>query len=179
MSTTTSNFSLFKYDTTNDASTAFSITNALNNNWDKLDANCVKRLSTTAATGNTVRPVYVDSSGQIQSCSYNIPTSTGLTATTSLSENGYIKFSNNILLNFGKTTGNNTATSKEVILPYAYTTYYSISTMSASVSSEGGFTLANFTAQTLSTFSFLAPSRTKNNSTTWVSTAIQFLTTGY
>ena len=94
MSTTTSNFSLFKYDTTNDASTAFSITNALNNNWDKLDANCVKRLSTTAATGNTVRPVYVDSSGQIQSCSYNIPTTTGLTATTSLSENGYIKFSN-------------------------------------------------------------------------------------
>ena len=93
MSTTTSNFSLFKYDTTNDASTAFSITNALNNNWDKLDANCVKRLSTSAATGNTVRPVYVDSSGQIQSCSYNIPTSTGLTATTSLSENGYIKFS--------------------------------------------------------------------------------------
>ena len=101
MSTTTSNFGLFKYDTTNDASTAFSITNALNNNWDKLDANCVKRLSTSAATGNTVRPVYVDSSGQIQSCSYNIPTSTGLTATTSLSENGYIKFSNSLCLQWG------------------------------------------------------------------------------
>ena len=93
MSTTTSNFGLFKYDTTADAQTAFSITNALNNNWDKLDSNCVRRLSTSAATGSGVRPVYVDASGQVQTINYDLPTTAPLTATTSLSENGYIKFS--------------------------------------------------------------------------------------
>lgn len=93
MSTTTSNFNLFKYDTTADAQTAFSITNALNNNWDKLDSNCVRRLSTSAATGSGVRPVYVDASGQVQTINYDLPSTQPLTATTSLSENGYIKFS--------------------------------------------------------------------------------------
>lgn len=101
MSTTTTNFDLFKYDTTADAQTAFSITNALNNNWDKLDANCVKRGSTTDATGSTTRPVYVDASGQIQPCANEIPSGDFLTATTSLAENGYIKFSNNLLINWG------------------------------------------------------------------------------
>ena len=103
MSTTTSNFGLFKYDTTADAQTAFSITNALNNNWDKLDSNCVRRLSTSAATGSGVRPVYVDASGQVQTINYDLPTTAPLTATTSLSENGYIKFSNSLLLNWGLT----------------------------------------------------------------------------
>ena len=93
MSTTTSNFKLFKYDTKADAQTAFSITNALNNNWDKLDSNCVRRLSTSAATGSGVRPVYVDASGQVQTINYDLPSTQPLTATTSLSENGYIKFS--------------------------------------------------------------------------------------
>lgn len=38
MSTTTSNLGLFKYDTSTDANTAFSIDTALNNNWDTLDS---------------------------------------------------------------------------------------------------------------------------------------------
>lgn len=97
MSTTTTNFDLFKYDTTADAQTAFSITNALNNNWDKLDANCVKRGSTTDATGSATKPVYVDASGQIQPCANEIPSGDFLTATTSLAENGYIKFSSMLL----------------------------------------------------------------------------------
>ena len=37
MSELTPNLELFKYDVTNDATTSFSITNALNNNWDILD----------------------------------------------------------------------------------------------------------------------------------------------
>lgn len=37
MSSTTPNLGLFKYDPTTDANVAFSITNALNNNWDKID----------------------------------------------------------------------------------------------------------------------------------------------
>ena len=92
MSTYTSRFNLFKYDTTADAKSAFSITQALNNNWDALDLSAVKR-GTTAAIGNSSTPVYVDATGTIQPCSYSIPTSSGLTATTSLAENGYIKFS--------------------------------------------------------------------------------------
>ena len=105
MSTTTSNFKLFKYDTKADAQTAFSITNALNNNWDKLDSNCVRRLSTSAATGSGVRPVYVDASGQVQTINYDLPSTQPLTATTSLSENGYIKFSNNFHKDFSHKIG--------------------------------------------------------------------------
>ena len=117
MSTTTSNFKLFKYDTTADAQTAFSITNALNNNWDKLDSNCVRRLSTSAATGSGVRPVYVDASGQVQTINYDLPSTQPLTATTSLSENGYIKFSTGLSIVWGQGTSNGSAMS--VLMPIA------------------------------------------------------------
>ena len=40
MSSTTSNLGLFKYDTTADSNVAFSITKALNNNWDIIDEKC-------------------------------------------------------------------------------------------------------------------------------------------
>ena len=40
MSTYTKNLNLFKYDTSKDANVAFSITKALNNNWDIIDAKC-------------------------------------------------------------------------------------------------------------------------------------------
>lgn len=130
MSTTTTNFDLFKYDTTADAQTAFSITNALNNNWDKLDANCVKRGSTTDATGSTTRPVYVDASGQIQPCANEIPAGDFLTATTSLAENGYIKFSNNICFFYVKgvkpAVGANSITQWSYTLPIAITNLYSL-----------------------------------------------------
>lgn len=42
MSTTTSNLGLFKYDVSADAQVAFSITQALNNNWDILDKSIMK-----------------------------------------------------------------------------------------------------------------------------------------
>ena len=41
MSSTTPNLGLFKYNTTADANVAFSITKALNNNWDIIDAKCM------------------------------------------------------------------------------------------------------------------------------------------
>lgn len=123
MSTTTSNFELFKYDTTADAQTAFSITNALNNNWDKLDSNCVRRLSTSAATGSGVRPVYVDASGQVQTINYDLPSTQPLTATTSLSENGYIKFSNGALIVWGITEALGQDVSITVTLPITLLTY--------------------------------------------------------
>ena len=93
MSDKTPNFNLFKYDTVADSESAFSITRALNNNWDLLDANCVKRNSTDAATGSPTRPVYVDEKGQIQACSKDLLDDGYLTATVLLDENGYIKFS--------------------------------------------------------------------------------------
>ena len=40
MSTYTNNLNLFKYDTITDAKRAFSIDDALNNNWDVIDALC-------------------------------------------------------------------------------------------------------------------------------------------
>lgn len=54
MSTTTTNLGLFKYDTSTDAQVAFSITNALNNNWDKIDT-AIANISgvTTTASGRS------------------------------------------------------------------------------------------------------------------------------
>lgn len=45
MSSTTPNLGLFKYNTTADANVAFSITKALNNNWDKIDTEIAKKLN--------------------------------------------------------------------------------------------------------------------------------------
>lgn len=50
MSTTTANLGLFKYNTETDGNVAFSINQALNNNWDILDA--IDRHITTLTTGN-------------------------------------------------------------------------------------------------------------------------------
>lgn len=49
MSTTTTNLGLFKYDVTMDANVPFNINNALNNNWDRLDA--IDREITTLTNG--------------------------------------------------------------------------------------------------------------------------------
>lgn len=47
MSTTTENLGLFKYDVSADRDTSFSITNALNNNWDKIDNKAVQKTGDT------------------------------------------------------------------------------------------------------------------------------------
>ena len=96
MSTTTPNLNLFKYDTTSatDLASAFNINTALNNNWDALDEKCVTVASKGTAYGGTQQPVYVNSAGQIATCDAYSEIPAGLTAEVSLSENGYIKFSN-------------------------------------------------------------------------------------
>lgn len=66
MSTTTANLGLFKYNTSTDANTSFSIDTALNNNWDKIDSNCMQKVS---AAGGTAQPVYINSSGEIKALS--------------------------------------------------------------------------------------------------------------
>lgn len=47
MSTTTENLGLFKYDVGADRNVSFSITNALNNNWDKIDNKAVQKTGDT------------------------------------------------------------------------------------------------------------------------------------
>ena len=120
MSDKTPNFNLFKYDTVADSESAFSITRALNNNWDLLDANCVKRNSTDAATGSPTRPVYVDEKGQIQACSKDLLDDGYLTATVLLDENGYIKFSNDFMMQFSRIFYNHELSHRNVIFPQSF-----------------------------------------------------------
>ena len=85
MSSTTSNLELFKYNTTADASTPFSITNALNNNWDKID--------TFAGTINTLFNGDLSSAtGKTLFSDINTQLGQKLEAEVLLEENGYIKF---------------------------------------------------------------------------------------
>lgn len=87
MSTSTSNLSLFKYNTSSDGSLTFSITSALNNNWDKIDSfagnvNTVFNSTTVSGTGKNIFNAINTELGK------------KLEAEVSLSENGYIKFNN-------------------------------------------------------------------------------------
>lgn len=61
MSTTTNKFGLFKYNTTTDSNVSFDIDEALNNNWDIIDAQCMKKVD---SLGSTIKPVYINSSGE-------------------------------------------------------------------------------------------------------------------
>ena len=94
MSTTTENLGLFKYNTVADASTPFSITNALNNNWDEIDsfAGDIDTLFSSDLSEATGKNLFND---------INTKLSEKLTAEVLLSENGYIKF-NNLVLQWGR-----------------------------------------------------------------------------
>ena len=93
MSSTTSNLELFKYNTTADASTPFSITNALNNNWDKID--------TFAGTINTLFNGDLSSAtGKNLFSDINTQLGQKLEAEVLLEENGYIKFNNGIKIGY-------------------------------------------------------------------------------
>lgn len=77
MSTNTLVLGLFEYDPTTDANLPFSITDALNNNWDKIDS-LVPLLSTIAAPFNPEQSyavgAYCTYQGNLQRCNTNIPT---------------------------------------------------------------------------------------------------------
>ena len=67
MSTTTSNFGLFKYDTSTDGQLAFNINQALNYNWDIIDENLGSASIATYDSPGIVKPdgqsIYVDDDG--------------------------------------------------------------------------------------------------------------------
>ena len=82
MSTTTSDLQLFKYDTSTDGKEVFSISSALNANWDKIDsfASAIKSLSNLSTEGEKR---FTDLENSIAN---------KLEADVLLAENGYIKF---------------------------------------------------------------------------------------
>jgi len=84
MSTTTSDLQLFKYDTSTDGKEVFSISSALNANWDKIDsfASAIKSLSNLSTEGEKR---FTDLENSIAN---------KLEADVLLAENGYIKFNN-------------------------------------------------------------------------------------
>lgn len=109
MSTTTEKLSLFKYDTTADAKQPFSITNCMNNNWDKIDA-FAKSVDTVFAS---------DFSSQLDKKVFkdiNDKLGQKLEAEVLLAENGYIKFNNGVILSWIFSQGHCTT----ITLPIAY-----------------------------------------------------------
>ena len=113
MTTTTSNLKLFKYVSSTDSNLAFNITSALNNNWDIID-------SGVALSNHTHSGYALTSHTHSGYASSNHTHSGMITATKSLSENGYIKFDNGFQIDWGKSSG--TAKVTNVSLPLAFAT---------------------------------------------------------
>lgn len=77
MSTTTDVLSLFKYDPVADADSTFNITQALNNNWDKLDAAILLAIAAAGAYNpeeSYAVSDYCTYKGKLHKCSTAIPT---------------------------------------------------------------------------------------------------------
>ena len=77
MSTTTDVLSLFKYDPVADADSTFNITQALNNNWDKLDAAILLAIAAAGAYNPEESYAvgdYCTYKGKLRKCSTAIPT---------------------------------------------------------------------------------------------------------
>ena len=91
MSSTTTELKLFKYDTSTDGKEVFSIDTAMNANWDKIDAfaTAIKDLSNLSTKGEKRFSDLSTAIGQ------------KLSAEVSLAENGYIKFNNGLILQYG------------------------------------------------------------------------------
>lgn len=115
MSTTTEKLSLFKYDTTADAKQPFSITNCMNNNWDKIDA-FAKSVDTVFAS---------DFSSQLDKKVFsdiNDKLGQKLEAEVLLAENGYIKFNNGVIIIWGLEETTVNYTGRYITLPISLTT---------------------------------------------------------
>ena len=100
MSEYTSTLNLFKYDTAADGKEVFSIDKSLNENWDKLDAFAagIKSLSNLSPEGEN------------RFTQINTELSKKLEADVLLAENGYIKFNNGLIIQYGSGS-----------IPFAYT----------------------------------------------------------
>ena len=88
MSSYTTNLQLFKYNTATDGKQVFSIDDAMNDNWDKIDAfaKAIKDLSNLSSVGEKR---FTDINNEL---------SQKLEAQVSLAQNGYIKFNNKVVI---------------------------------------------------------------------------------
>lgn len=88
MSSYTTNLQLFKYNTATDGKQVFSIDDAMNDNWDKIDAfaKAIKDLSNLSSVGEKR---FTDINNEL---------SQKLEAQVSLAQNGYIKFNNTLCI---------------------------------------------------------------------------------
>lgn len=105
MSNLTPNLELFKYNLSTDGREPFNITQSLNNNWDTLD-NAYLTLD-NKINNISILPDQEGNSGKFLMTDGNSPSWSNinsLSATTYLATNGYIKFSNKFLINYGKAT---------------------------------------------------------------------------
>lgn len=110
MATQTDELALFKYNTATDGENVFSIAQALNENWDKIDtfATAIKSLSNLDAEGEKrFEDIWTELDKK-------------LTAEVSLSENGYIKFNNGFLLQFGRYNSKINNTFIQIIPPISF-----------------------------------------------------------
>lgn len=117
MAEQTNDLKLFKYNTATDGKEVFSIEKSMNENWDKIDAfsSAIKSLSN------------LDEVGEKRFTDINTALSKKLEAEVLLAENGYIKFNNNILINWFShvgSTSSQTAIKCTVTMPHAYEKFY-------------------------------------------------------
>ena len=114
MSSYTTNLQLFKYNTATDGKQVFSIDDAMNDNWDKIDAfaKAIKDLSNLSSVGEKR---FTDINNEL---------SQKLEAQVSLAQNGYIKFNNGIIICWGRTV--TTATSAIITLPISFLNTYRV-----------------------------------------------------
>lgn len=119
MATQTDELALFKYNTATDGENVFSIAQALNENWDKIDtfATAIKSLSNLDAEGEKrFEDIWTELDKK-------------LTAEVSLSENGYIKFNNKLCISWIKISDSNNISAQATITctktnPITYKTVY-------------------------------------------------------
>ena len=138
MSSYTTNLQLFKYNTATDGKQVFSIDDAMNDNWDKIDAfaKAIKDLSNLSSVGEK------------RFTNINNELSQKLEAQVSLAQNGYIKFNNGVIICFGISRVNTTLDPDQtqgwdITLPTTYTNMIYIFQSKLQIGRWGQYTMSN------------------------------------
>ena len=125
MSTYTQNLNLFKYDVVADRKAPYNIIECLNNNWDKLD---VAYGDLTTSLNNAVSTMRLDLNRtkqevqtQLEETEEEVRDCLKCTYT-----NGYIKFNNNICIQWGSRSGFGYKNTQWIELPISYLNNYSV-----------------------------------------------------
>lgn len=145
MSKYTTNLNLFEYDTSTDGAQVFSIDDAINENFDKIDNFAGEMAAFQNEAQNSLATINTNLGKKLE-------------AQVLLAENGYIKFNNRILIQFGKMSNSVTVT-----LPTAYSnTIYSVVTQSLQGYSSNRTANSAVTSKSTTTFYFESTSAEKS-----------------